>query len=463
MSTSALVPPLRRRRHPIDPIARRLALLCLSRLQDGELSVVECGRCLRFGAPGPEQLAASVHIRTPHAYTALLGGGVGLASSYVDGLWDCDDLVSLVRILSRNLRSTDTVRSRLQPALEPWQRAVSWLRGVNTKGRARRRVSAHYDIGNDLFRAMLDDTMMYSCAVFPRPQSDLREASIHKMEMICHKLQLTADDHLLEIGTGWGSFAVHAARNYGCRVTTATISGEQYASAIERVARADLGDRVEVVMKDYRDLRGTYDKLVSIEMIEAIGWRHLDTFCAQCARLLRPDGLMVLQAIVTSDPLYRQWRNLQGFANSVIFPGGCILSVEAMLRSASRTGGLRMLDLEDISPHYERTLRSWRDRFADNRHALDPQRYDERFARLWCLYLSYCEGAFAERRIRDVQLVLAGPDFRGEQLLREAAGASGVSSQARSSRRGEPEISAGRRRQHQAGIVAAEAKGRGEH
>jgi cyclopropane-fatty-acyl-phospholipid synthase len=254
--------------------------------------------------------------------------------------------------------------------------------------------------------------MTYSCAVFERPDMTLGEASVAKLDRICAKLALGPGDHVLEIGGGWGGFAVHAAARYGCRVTTTTISAEQHAHALAAVREAGLEDRVTVLQQDYRDLRGSYDKLVSIEMIEAVGWEHLDTFFRVCAERLEPDGAMLLQAIVTSDRVYRVERASVGFVNRFIFPGGTLPSLAAIERSLARASDLRVVQLEDLTPHYARTLHHWRLRFLAAWDELRALGYDERFRRMWELYLAYCEAGFLERRIGDVQLLLAKPGCR---------------------------------------------------
>jgi cyclopropane-fatty-acyl-phospholipid synthase len=255
--------------------------------------------------------------------------------------------------------------------------------------------------------------MMYSAAVFERRDMTLEEASRAKLDRICDKLGLGPGDHVLEIGTGWGGFAVHAAATRGCRVTTTTLSGEQRALALERVAAADLADRVTVLRSDYRELTGVYDKLVSIEMIEAVGWKDFGTFFGRCSALLRPEGAMALQAITIDDRLYEAEKASRSFINTLIFPNGCLPSLEVIARSAARHGDLRMVDLEDITPHYAETLRRWRANVEAARDRLLALGYDERFQRLWRLYLSFCEAGFAERRIGDVQIILAKPRWRG--------------------------------------------------
>ena len=267
---------------------------------------------------------------------------------------------------------------------------------------------------------MLDETMMYSSAIFERRDMPLEEASRAKLDRICDKLDLQPSDHVLEIGTGWGGFALHAASTRGCRVTTTTLSKEQRELALERVREAGLEDRVTILLDDYRELTGTYDKLVSIEMIEAVGWKDFGTFFERCASLLRPDGVMALQAITIDDRLYDVEKAQRSFMNSLIFPNGCLPSVEVIARNVARRSDMRMVDLEDITPHYAETLRRWRANVEAQAARLAEMGYDERFQRLWTLYLSFCEAGFTERRIGNVQVVLAKPRWRGHLATAEA-------------------------------------------
>jgi cyclopropane-fatty-acyl-phospholipid synthase len=350
-------------------------------------------------------------VRSPRFYSTLLRGSVGLGQSYMDGLWDCDDLVALTRIAARNVGTLDRLRRAFSPVLIPMQRWARWLER-NTPGRARERVAAHYDLGNELFSQFLDPTMMYSCAVFESPQDTLEQASLAKLQRVCTKLKLGPRDHVLEIGTGWGGFALYAAERHGCRVTTTTISAEQHAYATERVREAGLQDRVTVLFQDYRELAGVYDKLVSIEMIEAVGWQYFPTFFKRCSQLLCDDGAMLLQAIVIEDDAYEVEKAAKSFMNTHVFPGGCLPSMEVIGRTVARVTDFRQAHVEDITAHYALTLQRWRERFLAASERLSALGYDERFRRLWELYLSYCEGGFRERRIQDVQLLLAKPRFR---------------------------------------------------
>jgi cyclopropane-fatty-acyl-phospholipid synthase len=396
--------------------ARRVDHALLARVRDGQIELVEDDRVLTFGAPGGSPpLCTRVVVRSPAFYTGLVRGGARAGRAYMEGAWDCDDLVALVRIAVRNMDAIDRLRERLLPLTGPLQR-TAWRLRANTRARACSRIAAHYDLGNTLFSRFLDETMMYSCGVFERPGATLHEASVAKLERICRTLALAPGEHVLEIGTGWGGFAIHAATHHDVRVTTTTISREQHAHATAAVRDAGLADRVTVLRSDYRDLRGSYDKLASIEMVEAVGWEHLGTYFGACSELLRHDGAMLLQTIVHPERVFRIEKASTGFINTYVFPGATLPSLAAIERSLARRTDLRTVHLDDITPHYVRTLRCWRERFLAAWHELEPLGYDARFRRMWELYLAYCEAGFAERRIGDVQLLLAKPGFRTEPL-----------------------------------------------
>jgi cyclopropane-fatty-acyl-phospholipid synthase len=385
--------------------ARTLAEALLRRMQVGSLAVVEGGERRVFGIGGP---TATVEVHSPRAWPLLLRGSRGLAESYAQGLWDSPDVTAVIRVAARNAHRLDRLRMRLAPLLAPAQRARA-LALRKTRLRSRRDIAAHYDLGNELFELMLDPTMMYSCAIFERPGMTLQEASLAKLERVCEKLALGPGDHVLEIGSGWGGFALHAASTRGCRVTTTTISREQHEHTLAQVHRAGLSERVTVLLEDYRDLRGSYSKLVSLEMIEAVGWRYIGEFFARCSGLLSADGQMLLQAITIDDRAYAAEKASRSFINTYIFPGGCLPSQGSIARSLARRTDMRVVHLEDITPHYVETLRRWRANFTANTGRLARLGYDERFRRLWRLYLCYCEAGFAERRICDIQLLLAKP------------------------------------------------------
>jgi cyclopropane-fatty-acyl-phospholipid synthase len=282
---------------------------------------------------------------------------------------------------------------------------------------SRKNILAHYDLGNDFYALFLDPTMTYSCGIFEKAQSTLEEAAIAKYDRICKKLQLKPGDRVLEIGTGWGGFAVHAVRNYNVHVTTTTISDAQYQYAEARFREARLQGRITLLKKDYRDLRGQFDKLVSIEMIEAIGHHYFDTFFNVCSRLLHEKGMMVLQAITIQDQEFQRYVRSVDFIKRYIFPGSCLTSITAMAGSVARATDLKIFHLEDITPHYARTLNEWRRRFFDNIDQVRAMNFPETFLRMWEYYLCYCEGGFSERYIGDVQMLLTKPLCRREPLL----------------------------------------------
>ncbi len=389
-------------------VSRWLVSILLRRITVGSLVVVE-GDVRRVYGSGPP--VAMVRVDSSRTWPKLLLGSRGMAEAYAHGLWDSPDLVAVIRLAARNAGGLDRLRSRLAPMRWPLQRARTLLRR-STRRRRRRDIAAHYDLGNELFSRMLDPTMSYSCAFFEHDGVTLEQAQLAKLERVCEQLDLGPEDRVLEIGTGWGAFAVHAAATRGCHVTTTTISREQHDYAVEQVHRAGLNDRVTVLMEDYRDLRGRYDKLVSIEMIEAVGWQHLGTFFADCSELLEPDGAMLLQAITIDDRAYEVQKASKSFINTYIFPGGCLPSLEVITRSLARRTDMQLTRLEDLTPHYVETLRRWRKTFTAHADELAELGYDERFRRLWTLYLAYCEAGFAERRIGDLQLLLTKPRSR---------------------------------------------------
>jgi cyclopropane-fatty-acyl-phospholipid synthase len=370
-----------------------------------------------FGTPRPGELEASVTVRDPRFYDAIaLRGTIGFGESYRDGYWSTDDLTGLIRICIQNAGIMDTVETRLARLTRPLHKLYHALRD-NTRRGSRENIAAHYDLGNDFYRLFLDESMTYSCAFFEREDMTLEEAQTAKIDRICRKLALEPRDHLLEIGTGWGALAVHAAKNYGCRVTTTTISEEQLAFARERVAREGLEGRVTVLGTDYRELEGRYDKLVSVEMIEAVGAPWFDTFFGKCSRLLRDDGLLLIQAITVREDQFERARDDVDFVKRYIFPGCCLLSVGAIAGSVARATDMGVCHLEDLTTHYARTLREWRARFLARRgEVLRLARFDEAFVRLWEFYLCYCEAGFLERHTRDVQVLLAKPLCRKDSV-----------------------------------------------
>ncbi len=371
-----------------------------------------------------DALLAHVSVRSPEFYRQVaMNGSVGAGESYMDGQWECSDLVALVRLLVRNRDLLDGMETGLARLGGMAMRAWNSMRR-NTRNGSRRNIAAHYDLGNDLFKIFLDDNMMYSSAIFADASESLESASTRKLDRICRKLDLQPSDHVVEIGTGWGGFALHAAAHYGCRVTTTTISSEQHALATERVAAAGMQNRITLLLKDYRDLDGAYDKLVSIEMIEAIGHQYMDAYFRKCASLLKPDGLAMIQAITIEDTRYQQALDSVDFIKRHIFPGSFIPCVSAMLEASARTSDLRLLNLEDIGPSYALTLHHWRQRFLARLDEVRKCGYDERFVRMWDYYLCYCEGGFVERSIGAAQMLFARPGNRRSQFVPAIGGAT---------------------------------------
>jgi cyclopropane-fatty-acyl-phospholipid synthase len=398
-------------------LGRALLLGQLARLEHGEIRIVEAGEELRFGRRSARcDLAVTVRVEHPQLYAdAAFGGTVGAGEAYIRGLWRCDDLTALVRIFVVNRDLMNGLDSRWSLVSRPFLQLFHlWNR--NSRTGSARNIAAHYDLGNALYEIMLDETMAYSCAIFERPDSSLHEAQIAKFDAVCRKLALTPADHLLEIGSGWGGLAVHAAQRYGCRVTSTTISDEQYRYARERVAGLGLGERVTLLREDYRDLHGRFDKLVSIEMVEAVGARYLDTYFGKCSALLHNHGAMLLQAITIQDQFYAQALKCVDYIQRFIFPGSFIPSVSALAHSLARVTDMKIVHLEDIGPHYTTTLRAWRERCFANRSKIHALGYPESFLRLWEYYLCYCEGGFAERQLGDVQLLLSKPGCRRPAL-----------------------------------------------
>jgi cyclopropane-fatty-acyl-phospholipid synthase len=394
-------------------IARGLLLGRLAGLQHGEIRLIENGVERRFGQRDAQcNLAATVWVDHPRFFADIvLGGSVGAGEAYIQGLWRCADLVALVRILVVNRELLNGLEGGWALLSRPLLRAFHWVHR-NSRGGSARNIAAHYDLGNDLYALMLDETMAYSCGIFERESSTLAEASRAKFDAACRKLALSPSDHLLEIGTGWGGLAIHAAQHYGCRVTTTTISRAQFEYAREQVARLGLADRITLLLEDYRDLKGQFDKLVSIEMIEAVGARYLDTYLRQCASLLRPDGAMLLQAITIQDQAYAQALRSVDFIQRYIFPGSFIPAISVIADALRRVTDLKIYHLEDIGPHYARTLALWRENFRGGLDAVRHLGYSEQFIRMWEFYLCYCEGGFLERQLGDVQMLLTKPGCR---------------------------------------------------
>ena len=389
---------------PLSALARRATLRRLARLERGRLLVREAGEVLSVGDPSAEPVTIRVHDARFHESIAL-GGAVGAGEAYAAGWWSSDDLTGVVRLMLRNREALDGLEGGAASLTGTLRRLLHVLHANSRRG-ARRNIRAHYDLGNAFFAQFLDETLTYSCALFERPDASLAEASVAKYDRIARLLDLRPSDHLLEIGSGWGSFAIHAASRYGCRVTTTTISPAQLSLARQRVHESGLDDRITLLGLDYRDLRGSYDKLASIEMIEAIGHEKYETFYRQCARLLVPKGRAVIQAITIPDDRYEAARREVDFIKRYVFPGSNIPS-PSVLAAAASAADLTPVRADEIGLHYAETLRRWRENLLAHRGPIAALGYDDRFFRLWEFYLCYCEGGFLERAIGAAQLVYA--------------------------------------------------------
>jgi cyclopropane-fatty-acyl-phospholipid synthase len=394
-------------------LARRLLFRRLRDLACGRLTVREGGTTTTFGeAVLRPDLAPVVRVTDPSAYADIITGGtIGAAEAYMQGKWTASDLPALVQLFAVNRSVMDGLEGGVARLGAPLLRLAHWYRS-NTRRGSRRNIRAHYDLGDELFRLFLDPLMMYSSAVFPRDEASLEEAALHKLALIGERLHLSPDDHVLEIGTGWGGLALYLAAEHGCRVTTTTISANQFELASRRVAEAGLGDRVTVVRRDYRDLDGHYDRLVSVEMIEAVGHRFLDTYFRTCSERLKPTGRALIQGIVMADRHYAQALRSVDFIQKYIFPGGSLPSMASVLGAMARATDLQLTGLHDIGLDYARTLALWRERFLARVRDVRLLGYPDEFIRMWDWYLAYCEGGFRERTISTVQLVFDKPGCR---------------------------------------------------
>ena len=402
----------------LDSLARRVVRSRLAEMRHGRLVLCENGREEVFGDVSEDcPLTARLIVNDPRCYSEVaFGGSIGAGEAYIHGYWSTDNLTNVVRIFVRNRDVLTNMESGAALVTRPFQKLFHWLHRNTQKG-SRRNIAAHYDLGNEFYRLWLDRRMMYSSAFFECPDMSLDAASTAKLDRICRKLALGPDDHVIEIGTGWGGFAIYAAAQYGCRVTTTTISRQQYEYARGEIERAGLAGRITLLLKDYRELEGEFDKLVSIEMIEAVGYQYHDTFFRKCADLLKPRGEMLLQSITIADQYYEQAIKGVDFIKRYIFPGGCLTSVTAMAASLTRVTDMRVTHLEDIGPHYATTLKRWHDRFFASIDKVAKLGFSDEFVRMWQYYLCYCEGGFIERTIGNVQMHVIKPDARPPVFL----------------------------------------------
>jgi cyclopropane-fatty-acyl-phospholipid synthase len=399
--------------HWLDNFARNTLLKLLKNIQKGHLTLEDKGEVYSFGEP-QEKASLVAHISVTHSAfyrQVLFGGSIGAGEAYMFKNWWSPDLVQVIRVMAINMPVLQQLDSKWSALFNIICRFAHRLR-PNTIAKARENISAHYDLGNDFFSLFLDKTMLYSAAIYPTPDSSLEEASLNKMAHICKRLNLSPEDHLLEIGTGWGGMAIYAAKNTGCKVTSVTISKEQFSYATEWIKREGLENQVSVLLQDYRLIEGTFDKLVSIEMIEAVGHEYYREYFSKCSSLLKPHGLMLIQAITIQDQRFEYAHKNTDFIQQYIFPGGCLPSNTVVAQHIQQDTDMQIVGLEDITLDYARTLANWRAAFFTNLAAVKAQGFDDVFIHMWDFYLCYCEGGFAERVISTAQYVFAKPQAR---------------------------------------------------
>ena len=398
---------------PSQRLAKKLVLQLLQKLERGQLILQDSDETHIFGEPSDyAAVIAKVEVNDPAFYTDLVfGGSVGAGEAYMSGYWTSPDLTAVVRVFASNMAILNKMEKQQSWIGKLSLKIFHWFNRNSLQG-SRKNISAHYDLGNDFFSLFLDPTRMYSAAIYKDADTNLDEASIYKLKTVCDKLQLQPQDHLLEIGTGWGGLAIYAAKHYGCRVTTTTISREQREFALKRIQEENLQDKIEVLFDDYRVLQGNYSKLVSIEMIEAVGHENFSTYFDICSKLLRPDGLMLLQCITIPDDRYQQAKESVDFIQRYIFPGGCLPSLSILHSLVAKYTDMQSIHLQEIGEDYAQTLYHWRQAFIKRLDQVRQQGFDERFIRMWDYYLCYCEGGFRERSIGTIQLLLAKPGYR---------------------------------------------------
>ncbi|ANO33191.1 cyclopropane-fatty-acyl-phospholipid synthase [Vibrio breoganii] len=399
---------------PLQRSARALLLNHLQKLQHGRLTIIErfesksVSESLEFGC-ATESFHASIEISHPDFYSRMLSGGsIAAAEAYMDGWWDSSDLTAVMKLMALNLNSLDNMNSKQSLFKRAAYKVGHWL-NRNTHINSKKNIGAHYDLGNELYTRFLDNNMLYSAAVYNNSSDTLEQAQINKMDRLCQQLKLQSGDSVIEIGTGWGGMAIYMAKTYGCHVTTTTISEEQFAYAAQKVQEQGLSDQVTLLKQDYRDLEGQFDKLVSIEMIEAVGREFLPSYIDKCQSLLKPGGLMAIQAITIADQRFESYSKGVDFIQKYIFPGGFLPSVTHLLQQTTKHSQLVLHDLHDIGMDYAKTLREWLHRFNLSEKELASFGYDERFMRMWRYYLCYCEGGFLAQRISTVHLTFRNP------------------------------------------------------
>ncbi|TWX53628.1 SAM-dependent methyltransferase [Colwellia hornerae] len=390
----------------IDKRCRDMVHSVFSKLSYGELEVVEGAEHNTFpAASGSSTLKGKIHIHDISVYRDFVkGGSIGVSEAYIAGKWSSPNLTNVIRIFAKAQQETDSLESK-KSWLNKLKNSITHWQNRNTQSGSKKNILAHYDLGNELYTRFLDPEMMYSSAIYPTKDASLDEAQLHKLATICQRLSLSDNDHLLEIGTGWGGLAIYAAQNYGCKVTTTTISDAQFNYAQERINKLGLQDQITLLKQDYRDLTGSFDKVVSIEMIEAVGYEFLPSFFKQCNDLLKDGGKLLIQSITIADQRFDYYRSNVDFIQRYIFPGGFLPSVNVLSDNITRHSNLVVEQLDDIGLDYAQTLAHWREKFLVSWSDLTQFGYDDTFKRLWLYYFAYCEGAFLERSTSAVHIV----------------------------------------------------------
>ena len=382
----------------------------LSQIKDAHIIIKDGKSINKFGKPG--NLSAKINILDTVFYkNIILGGTIGASESFIRGEWSSPNLTNVIRVLARNTEAQDKLENLFTLLSQPFLKVMHKLNENSVRG-SKKNISRHYDLSNDFFSLFLDKNMMYSSAIYKSRKTSLEDASTNKLDVICKKLNLKKTDHVIEIGTGWGGFAIYAAKNYGCKVTTTTISIEQYKFSKQKIKEAGLGKKIKVLLKDYRLLKGQYDKLVSIEMIEAVGYQFYDEYFKIIGQLLKNDGEALIQAITIKDQRYSKAIQSVDFIQKYIFPGSCIPSITAIQNSLTSSTDLVINDIRDIGHHYARTLADWRKRFLKNKQEIRKLGFDDKFLRMWLFYFAYCEGGFEEKVISDIHLHITKPGYR---------------------------------------------------
>ena len=382
----------------------------LSQIKDAHIIIKDGKSINKYGKPG--NLSAKINILDTVFYkTIILGGTIGASESFIRGEWSSPNLTNVIRVLARNTEAQDKLENLFTLLSQPFLKVMHKLNENSVRG-SKKNISRHYDLSNDFFSLFLDKNMMYSSAIYKSRKTSLDDASTNKLDVICKKLNLKKTDHVIEIGTGWGGFAIYAAKNYGCKVTTTTVSIEQYKFSKQKIKEAGLGKKIKVLLKDYRLLKGQYDKLVSIEMIEAVGYQFYDEYFKIIGQLLKNDGEALIQAITIKDQRYSKAIQSVDFIQKYIFPGSCIPSITAIQNSLTSSTDLVINDIRDIGHHYARTLADWRKRFLKNKQEIRKLGFDDKFLRMWLFYFAYCEGGFEEKVISDIHLHITKPGYR---------------------------------------------------